>query len=133
MSSLFGTSGIRGSAKEFLTNQVCFDIGRAFGIFLKKHKQKGKIALGMDSRKSGPRIKNAFSLGIHREGFEISDQGIAPVPAINYFLVANKTLTGSCMITGSHIRPDFNGFKFFAFKEEILKNMKEKLKKSMKR
>jgi phosphomannomutase/phosphoglucomutase len=127
VNTLFGTSGIRGSAKDFLTNQFCFDIGRAFGIFLKNHKQKVKIAVGMDPRKSSSRIKKAFSLGLLKEGCKASDQGIAPAPAMNYILIADPTFIGSCMITGSHIRSDFNGLKFFAFKEEILKKQEKEI------
>jgi len=119
MTSLFGTSGIRGSAKEFFTNQFCFDIGRTFAKFLAKHKQKGKIAVGMDPRESSPRIKRAFILGLQEEGYKVSDQGISPVPAMNYILIADHSLAGSAMITGSHIQADFNGIKFFAFREEI--------------
>ncbi len=121
MISLFGTSGIRGSAKEIFTNQFCFDIGRSFALFLAKHGQKGAVAIGMDTRKSSSRIKKAFSLGLQKEGHKVFDQGIVPAPAMNYILIAEPSFAGSCMITGSHIRSDFNGLKFFAFKEEILK------------
>ena len=129
MSSLFGTSGIRGSAKEFFTNQFCFDIGRTFAKFLAKHKQKGKIAVGMDPRESSPRIKRAFILGLQEEGYKVSDQGISPVPAMNYILIADHSLAGSAMITGSHIQADFNGIKFFAFREEILKKHEREIEK----
>ncbi len=129
MNSLFGTSGIRGSAKDLLTNQFCFDIGRAFAKFLTDHKQKGKVAVGMDPRESSSRIKEAFSMGLQKENYRVIDQGIAPAPAMNYILIADPSFTGSCMITGSHIRSDYNGLKFFAFKEEILKNHEEEIGK----
>lgn len=127
MRSLFGTSGIRGSAKELLTNQFSFDIGRAFAKFLAEHGQKGEVAVGVDPRESSPRIKKAFLLGLQKEGYEVVDQGIVPIPAMDYILVANPNLAGSAMITGSHIRSDFNGIKFFAFKEEILKKHEEEI------
>jgi len=118
---LFGTSGIRGNADEFFTNQFCFDIGRTFAIFLEKHKFKGSVAVGMDPRPSSERIKKYFLLGLQKENRRTLDEGITPVPAINYILIADDSLAGSAMITGSHIRGDFNGIKFFAFKKEILK------------
>ncbi len=126
MVSLFGTSGIRRSAKE-LTNQFCFDIGRTFAKFLANHNQKGKIAVAMDTRQSSPRIKKAFSIGIQQEGYKVVDHGIVPVASMNYLLLANPSFVGSCMITGSHIRGDHNGFKFFAFKEEILKKHEKEI------
>ena len=118
---LFGTSGIRGDAKDFFTNQFCFDIGRTFAAFLERHKLKGSVAVGIDPRPSSERIKEAFLLGLQREDRVTLDEGIAPVPAINYILIADDSLAGSAMITGSHIRKDFNGIKFFAFKKEIPK------------
>lgn len=127
MNSLFGTSGIRGSAKELFTNQFCFDIGRTFAIFLAKHGQRGKVAVGSDTRDSSPRIKNAFLKGIQRENYKVFDQGIAPVPAMNYILIADTDYVGSAMITGSHIRSDYNGLKFFAFKEEVLKKHEKEI------
>jgi phosphomannomutase/phosphoglucomutase len=122
MASLFGTSGIRAHAEDVLTNQFCFDMGRAFGKFLAAHGQKGKIAMGTDTRVSGPRIKKAFSLGLIEENYEVVDQGTVPVPAINYILLSNPKFIGGCMITGSHIRGDHNGMKFYALKGEILKD-----------
>ena len=133
MNSLFGTSGIRGSAKEFLTNQFCFDIGRAFAKFLAKYGQKGEVTVGIDPRKSGPRIKKAFLMGLQKEGYKVSDQGIVPAPAMNYILITNPSLAGSAIITGSHIRSDFNGIKFFAFKEEILKKQEREIEKIYKK
>jgi len=129
MTSLFGTSGIRGSAKDFLDNQFCFDIGRTFAVFLLKFGQRGKVAVGRDTRISSSRIKDAFSRGVQRENYEVLDQGIVPSPAMNYILIADPSYAGSCMITGSHIRSDFNGLKFFAFKEEILKKHEKEIEK----
>ena len=125
--SLFGTSGIRGDAENFFTDQFCFDIGRAFAKFLERHNAKGSIAIGMDPRKSSQRIKEAFSAGLQNEGREVFDEGIAPAPAVNYILIANSDLAGSVMITGSHIRSDFNGIKIFCFKKEILKDQEKEI------
>jgi len=128
MARLFGTSGIRLSVKD-LTDQFCFDIGRTFAKFLKKHKQKGKVAVGMDTRKSSPRVKKAFVAGVLYEGYEVIDQRIVPVPAMNYLLLSSPSFVGSCMITGSHIRQEFNGLKFFAFDGEILKKHEREIEK----
>lgn len=123
---LFGTSGIRGDAKELFTDQFCFDIGRAFVIFLENHGEKGRIGIGMDPRESSQRIKGCIIDGILCEGRKVFDEGISPTPAMNYILIDDPNIAGSIMITGSHIRADYNGIKFFAFKKEILKeNEKE--------
>lgn len=118
--SLFGTSGIRGDAQTLFTDQFCFDIGRAFINFLEKHNQQGSIAIGVDTRESSPRIAQALSQGLQIEGCEVFNQGICPVPAMNWILKSSEVV-GSVMITGSHIAPHMNGMKFYALDEEITK------------
>lgn len=124
--SLFGTSGIRGDAQKFFNNQFCFDLGITFSLFLDKYHQEGPVAVGMDPRNSSPRILNAIEQGLAFVGRVILDQGAAPVPAINYILKTSSAV-GSIMVSGSHIAPRFNGVKFFAFKEEILKDNEKEI------
>lgn len=123
---LFGTSGIRGDAEKFFTNQFCFDIGSTFAKFLDNHKQVGPIAVGMDPRGSSPRILEAIEAGLAFAGREIVDQGATPVPALNWVLKV-APYAGSIMVSGSHISANLNGLKFFAFKEEILKKHEKEL------
>lgn len=125
MTSLFGTSGIRGP-DAFFTNQFCFDIGRTFAKFLDSYKQGGPIAVGMDPRKSSPKIKQALFQGLAYERRQLFDEGIAPIPAMNLILKASSC-AGSVMVTGSHVKEGLNGLKFFAFKEEILKDHEEEI------
>lgn len=126
--ALFGTSGIRGDAQKLFTNQFSFDLGRAFAQFLDLHQQLGPIALGMDPRQSSPRIATALQSGLGLTGRKILDQGGCPIPAVNYILrIAH--LAGSVEVTGSHVAPDLNGMKFFAFEEEILKEHEAEISK----
>jgi phosphomannomutase/phosphoglucomutase len=127
--SLFGTSGIRGSVETLFTNQFCFDMGRTFAKFLKKHNQNGGVAIGMDPRSSSPRIKDSLTSGLVYEHREVYDQGNTPVPAINYILKVSHHYAGSIMVSGSHIKPHLNGIKFFAFEEEILKEHEREIEK----
>lgn len=125
---LFGTSGIRGDAQKFFTNQFSFDLGRTFVKFLNQHQQVGPVAVGMDPRGSSPRISEALQQGIGHEKRAILDQGGCPIPAINYLLKVSSAI-GGVGITGSHITADLNGIKFFAFDEEILKNHEKEIEK----
>ncbi|MDP3994529.1 MAG: hypothetical protein Q8P91_01705 [bacterium] len=127
MGRLFGTSGIRGSVEELFTNQFCFDLGRTFAIFLDKHNQSGKIAVGMDPRSSSQRIKEYFSAGLATEKRDVFDEGITPVPSMNWLLMKSSDFIASAMITGSHIEADLNGIKFFALKDEILKEHEKEI------
>lgn len=116
--SLFGTSGIRGPAETLFTQQFSFDIGRTFVGFLAKHSVVGPIAVGMDPRESSPRIRNDLLGGLAIGGVELFDEGITPIPSMNW-LIKNTPIVGGIMITGSHIAPELNGVKFYAHDEEV--------------
>jgi len=126
-SYLFGTSGIRGDATKLFTNQFCFDIGRTFAKFLEKNSLQKVIAVGSDPRESSPRIKSAIVSGLLYENSEVYDEGVVPIPAMNYLLIANPRYKGSLMVTGSHIKSYLNGVKFFVLKEEILKDQEKEI------
>lgn len=126
--TLFGTSGIRGDAEKLFTNQFCFDVGRTFAKFLGNHQQDGPIAIGMDPRRSSPKIMKTIQQGIAFAGREVFDQGVSPVPAINYILKVSP-MAGSIMVSGSHVAAEMNGIKFFAFEEEILKEHEAEINK----
>lgn len=128
MQKLFGTSGIRGVAAELFTPQFCFDIGRTFAIFLEKHKQEGTVAVGIDTRKSSPRIQNQLFSGLVYERREIIDLGGIPVSAAHYAILSTPAIA-SVMVTGSHIDMDSNGVKFFCMGEEILKEHEAEIEK----
>jgi len=125
---LFGTSGIRGEAQKLFTNQFCFDIGRSFAKLLDLHKQFGPVAIGLDPRPSSLRIFKSVSQGLIFAGREVISQGYCPIPAVNYILKTTH-YAGSIMVTGSHIDISLNGFKFFIFKEEILKDNEKELER----
>lgn len=132
--SLFGTSGIRGHADTLFTEQFCFDIGRTFVKFLEKHYTVGPIAVGMDPRDSSPRIKQQLFKGLAISNMKLFDEGIAPVPSMNW-LIKNTEIVAGIIVTGSHIAPELNGVKFYAHDEEVsiedqknIENIYEELK-----
>jgi phosphomannomutase/phosphoglucomutase len=116
--SLFGTSGIRGPADTLFTKQFCFDIGRTFVEFLRRHGNLGPIAIGMDPRQSSPRIRNEVLVGLATSGKELYDEGVTPIPSMNW-LIKNTQIVAGVMVTGSHIAPELNGVKFYAHEEEV--------------
>lgn len=125
--SLFGTSGIRGDAEKLFTPQFCFDIGRTFAIFLTNNKTDGAVAIGSDPRESSPRIKEDIESGLVYEGRSVFDEGATSVPSICYITHVDDNYAGSIMVSGSHIKAELNGVKFFAFKEEILKKHEKEI------
>jgi phosphomannomutase/phosphoglucomutase len=101
---LFGTNGIRGVAGKDMTPTLALSIGMALGSM-----RPGTIAVGRDTRTSGPALANALKAGLLATGCDVVDAGILPTPALQY-LVRNHFDAGA-MITASHNPPEWNGVK----------------------
>ncbi|MBQ6614405.1 MAG: phosphomannomutase/phosphoglucomutase [Clostridia bacterium] len=123
-SKLQNGSDIRGIALEGiegqhinLTEAACRDIGRGVALWLMKKlgKKEGiRVAIGRDSRLSGPSLVNWFSTAMAAEGIEVTDLGMASTPAMFMATVTNGyEFDGSVMVTASHLPFNRNGFKFF--------------------
>ena len=125
-SGLQNGSDIRGVAMEGIANQsvnlneqACRDIGRGFAVWLKDRLKKDtlRVAIGRDSRLTGPALSGWLGEALAAEGIAVTDMGMASTPAM--FMT---TVTESCrcdasvMITASHLPFNRNGFKFFTQK-----------------
>ena len=116
-------SDIRGVALEGvpgenpnITPEVTSIIAKAFIKWLVKRTKADlvSIAIGMDSRLSGPMLKQAFIDGAVETGITIYDCGLATTPAMFMTTVDKKlAVTGGVMITASHLPFNRNGIKFF--------------------
>lgn len=99
-----------------LTTEVIEILGKAFVQWLKKSSDQSTItvAVGTDSRISGPSLKEAFMDGMMKAGAQVFDCGIASTPAMFMTTVAaNQSTTAGVMITASHLPFNRNGLKFF--------------------
>ena len=123
-SKLQNGSDIRGVALEGiagqnvnLTEQVCRDIGRGFALWLSSKaggKQNLRVAVGRDSRLSGPELSKWICEAMAQQGLVVTDFGMASTPAMFMSTVTEGYLfDGSVMITASHLPFNRNGFKFF--------------------
>ena len=123
-SKLQNGSDIRGVALEGIENQhvnltkeVCYNIGRAFAVWLiaKIGKKNGlRVSLGRDSRLSGPALAEWFCDAMVQQGIDVTDFGMASTPAMFMSTVTEGYLfDGSVIITVSHLPFNRNGFKFF--------------------
>ena len=117
-------SDIRGVALEGiagqnvnLTETVCRDIGRGFALWLMDRcgKKEGlRVAVGRDSRLSGPTLCTWICEAMVAQGLEVTDFGMASTPAMFMSTVTEDyRFDGSVMITASHLPFNRNGFKFF--------------------
>lgn len=114
-------SDVRGLAvgeDAVLTEDVAKALGMAFARFVaeKEGKPLGDvaIALGRDSRVSGPALLQATARGIAALGAQAVDYGMCTTPAM-YMAILTEGFApeGSIMLTASHHPWKLNGMKFF--------------------
>ncbi len=122
-SKLRNESDIRGIALEGvegqhvnLTEEACRDIGRGFALWMMKKTGKTdlRIAVGRDSRLSGPDLVTWICDAMANEGVKVTNLGMASTPAM--FMTTQTEgymFDGSVMATASHLPFNRNGYKFF--------------------
>lgn len=99
-----------------LTQDAVVAISKAFGIWLKKKtgKENVRVAVGRDSRITGPEILKWTLAGLTAEGIECTNFEMASTPCMFMSTVlGDKPYDGSIMITASHLPKQRNGMKFF--------------------
>jgi phosphomannomutase/phosphoglucomutase len=101
---LFGTNGVRGIVGEDMHPELVLRIGAALGSM-----RRGRIAVGRDTRTSGPALAGALRAGILATGCDVVDVGVLPTPALQY-IVRGRFVAGA-MVTASHNPPEYNGVK----------------------
>lgn len=114
---------IRGIAIEHdgnktLTTDLIKTLGVGFVKWLKKNKginkDNIKIAIGMDSRLSGPELKKVLIEVLINQGCNVYDCGMCTTPAMFMTtILEDYYCDGSIMITASHLPYYYNGLKFF--------------------
>lgn len=101
-----------------LTPQVACDISAAFGRWLAARKSKPtrelRVAVGRDSRDSGPVLVGGITSGLTAMGIQVGDCGLCSTPAIFMSTVLpGFEFDGGIMVTASHLPANRNGLKFF--------------------
>lgn len=101
-----------------LTSEAALCIGGAFITWLcdktGKHANELTVAIGRDSRLSGPDLLAACAEGMARSGAKVWDFGMCTTPAMYMSLLTEGfKADASVMTTASHHPSDRNGFKFF--------------------
>ena len=114
-------SDVRGTAvgdAAVLTPHVAQCLGMAFARYVAEKEDKPvtqvTIALGRDSRISGPELLKATAEGVSKAGANVLDFGMCTTPAMFMSIITpGFQPDASVMITASHHPFDKNGLKFF--------------------
>ena len=111
------TEGIEGQSIR-LTSAAAADLSYGFALWLSQKTEKNiselKIAIGRDSRISGPAIVKTICEELSSLGVKVLDCGMATTPAMYMATVFDEMRAdGSIMVTASHLPFNRNGFKFF--------------------
>lgn len=108
----FGTDGIRGRAGETpITAEFAEKLGRALVEVLGI--DHPVVAIGRDTRASGPMLEAALARGITSAGGHAVLLGVLPTPGVAAYVTGHKLAAGA-VISASHNPAHDNGIKFFS-------------------
>lgn len=121
-----GTSGMRDFAIHFTDMEVWINVTGVLHAFEEMSKGEARpftkdmpVLVGGDLRESTPHIMRAVLQAVHDHGdHRILDAGLVPTPVLA--LLARQLGCPCIMVTGSHIRGDMNGIKFYYINREVL-------------
>ena len=105
--AIFKSYDVRGIYPSEFTDDVAYEIGRAFVALLGAK----TIGVGRDMRPSGAKLFEAFARGATEGGADVVDVGMVSTDAL-YFAVGKYGFDGGVMITASHNPAQYNGMKF---------------------
>ena len=113
---IFRAYDIRGVYGEELDAEIGERVGLAFGNYLRRNHNEGKVSIGCDARVSSPELQEAVSVGISKAGFDVDVIGMVPIPVANFTTwKANSTsepYLAGVYITASHNPAEYNGIRF---------------------
>jgi len=110
MRKLFGTDGIRAVAGEAPLDRRTV---RAIGVALATTLGAGaRVAMGMDTRESGPWIAATLAAGLREGGASVESAGVITTPAVA-FLARKHGFSAGVVISASHNPWRDNGIKVF--------------------
>ena len=111
--ALFKKYDIRGRAagdNPPLTPAIARRVGQAFGTYLQQHGGQRTVIVGRDNRQSSFELARAAIEGAQASGCHVVVIGQVATP-VAYWHAVQAGDAGALMVTGSHLAPEYNGFK----------------------
>jgi len=106
-SLMISISGVRGLVGKGINPESAQRFTAAYALGL----DKGTVAVGRDSRDSGPPILSAVISVLTFMGFDVVDLGVVSTPTVE-IMVQELDASGGIIITASHNGPEWNALKF---------------------
>jgi phosphomannomutase len=106
-------SGLRGRPGKELLDEVIASTLERFAAALRGRGVAPSIALGRDGRPGGRRLASLAADATTAAGLDVVDLGVVCTPAAKVSARALGT-GGAVIVTGSHLGPEWNGFKLVA-------------------
>jgi phosphomannomutase len=103
-------SGIRGRVGIDLNPEVVAGFAAAFGTYVREQGWGDHLAIGRDSRLSGPAFVRAATAGLQAVGCRVSDLGLVPTPTA-LLEIQHQGLAGGIVVTASHNPKEWNALK----------------------
>ncbi len=113
--NIFRGYDIRGIYEKDIDIDVAYTIGKSYGSYIQKVKNKKIAIVGHDNRSSSEPISKALIKGITETGVDVINIGLVTTPMF-YFSWQLFNISSGIMITASHNPKEYNGFKM-AFDE----------------
>ena len=127
---IFRAYDIRGLYNIDITPPIMYEIGLAFGSYVKEMLNGSEVAVGYDIRQSSVPIVHSFISGVTAVGINVTFAGTT---AFGQALFAGWSLHKDVIafITASHLPPEWNGIKFYhadgvGFSEEELMKIRDR-------
>lgn len=113
----FGTAGLRGIIGAGTNRMNKYTVGKASqglaNYIIKKGTQNKGVAISYDSRRMSPEFSKLTALVLNANGIKTYIfESLRPVPELS-FAVRELGCTAGVMITASHNKPKYNGYKVY--------------------
>lgn len=110
MGKYFGTDGFRGEANVNLTVNHAYKIGRYLGWYFGQKKERPKIVIGKDTRRSSYMFEYSLVAGLTASGADVYLMHVTTTPSVAYITRTDDFDCG-IMISASHNPYYDNGIK----------------------
>ena len=113
----FGTAGLRGVIGAGTNRMNIYTVGKATqglaNYIVKQNVQEKGVAISYDSRRMSPEFSELTALILNANGIKTYlFESLRPVPELSY-AVRVLGCTAGVMITASHNKPKYNGYKVY--------------------